>query len=106
MPKPMQVVTNEAAAEQANNSRVWFWLLLKHKLAAPPRSQREDAVAGLSCSQLLDDLTWSIAQSLSPQRRSDDCVEQEEVQQPALAFAGSSHRSTACINTVHCCIIS
>jgi hypothetical protein len=91
------MVTNEAAAEQANNSRVWFWLLLKHKLAATPRSQREATVAGLGCSRLLDDLAWSIAQSLSPQRRSDDCLEEEEVQQSALAFAGTSHRSTACI---------
>jgi hypothetical protein len=94
----MQVAPDEAAAEQANNSRVWFWLLLKHKLAATPHSQREATVAGLGCSRLLDDLAWSIAQSLSPQRRSDDCLEEDEVQQPALAFAGISHRSTACIN--------
>jgi hypothetical protein len=82
-------VPDEAAVEQTNNSRVWFWLLLKHKLSATPRSQREDAVAGLSCSQLLDDLAWSIAQSLSPQQRSDDRLEEEEVQQSALAFAGA-----------------
>jgi hypothetical protein len=56
MPVPMQVVLDGAAAEQTNNSRVWFWLLLKHKLAGTPRSQREDTVAGLSCSQLLNDL--------------------------------------------------
>jgi hypothetical protein len=97
----MQVVPNEAAAEQANNGRVWFWLLLKHKLAATPRPQREDTVAGLSCSQLLDDLAWSIAQSLSPQRRSDDCLEEEDVQQPAQAFAGTSHRSAPYKTMLH-----